>query len=59
MKQALVTVTLMYEGAVSVVIKFVVGGEEREGIVEQVNKSGEFVKRFGMTKFRLVKIFYA
>ena len=32
---------------------------EREGIVEQVNKSGEFVGRFGMTKFRLVKIFYA
>ena len=32
---------------------------EREGIVEQVNKSGEFGERFGRTKFRLVKIFYA
>ena len=47
----------MYEGAVAVVIKFAVSGE-REGIVEYVNKSGEFVVRFGMTRFRLVEIFY-
>ena len=52
MKQALVTMTLMYEGAVAVVIKFAV-----EGIVEHVNKGGEFVGRFGMTRFRLLKIF--
>ena len=44
--------TLMYEGAVAVVIKFAV-----EGIVEHVNKGGEFVGRFGMTRFRLLKIF--
>ena len=50
--------TLMYEGVGAVVIKFAVGGE-REGIVEHVNKSGEFVGRFGVTRFRLLKIFYA
>ena len=60
LKQALAAVTLIYEvcgfqspsGSPLVV-------NVKKGIVKLVNKSKKFVERIGMTKFRLMKIFYA
>ena len=60
MKQALAAVTLIYEvcgfqspAGLPLVVNV------KKGIVKLVNKSRKFVERIGMTKFRLMKIFYA
>ena len=60
MKQTLAVVTLIYE-----VCRFVSPSRSplvvnvKKGIVKQINKSKKVVERVGMTKSKLMKIFYA
>ena len=60
LKQALAVVTLIYEvcGFQSPSRSPLVVNVKK-GIVKQVNKSKKFVERIGMTKAKLMKIFYA